>query len=286
VQPQPPTPSSDLAERLIYRALTVIAPLVRLLVAYGVTYPRFAAALKRVFFDAAAQELAESGRKQTDSAISLLSGLQRRDTRILGRENPQGLPAKSERVSLAQQVVLRWSSLPEYVDADDNPFELPFSSDHPDTPSFTRLAQSVSRDVHPAAVLDELQRLGLAHFDGSIVRRVADLFVPTQFDELTKLMAGSTHDHLAAAVANIRGREPKFLEYSLFSDELRPASVEELHALTRAQTKVLLKRARAAAIEKTNRDRALGFDDQPEMRMRIGVYFYAEPMPRDDERKE
>ena len=67
------------------RVLRVLQPLVRLLLRNGVTYTVFAAALKRVFLDAARQELAGRGMAQTDSALSLLSGVHRRDVRGLTR---------------------------------------------------------------------------------------------------------------------------------------------------------------------------------------------------------
>ncbi len=277
-EPGSPQSAHALADRLIERALTIVTPIVRLLVAYGVTYPRFAAALKRAFFDAAAAELDAAGKKRTDSALSLLSGLHRRDTHALGRLNPTGLPPKVERASTAQQVALRWSSVPDYLDAEGQPRDLPFKS--ADEPSFAQLAQSVSKDVHPLSVLEELVRLGFADFDGSRVRRRSELFVPADFDELAVLMTSSTHDHLAAAVANLRGRDPRFLEYSVFSDELRPDSVEVLHATLKKRTRELFRQARAQAVELTDQDREKGFADAPEMRMRFGVYFYAEPIQR------
>jgi len=52
-------------------------PLVRLLIKNGVTYPAFAVALKRVFLDAARAELARQRMPQTDSAVTLLSGVHR-----------------------------------------------------------------------------------------------------------------------------------------------------------------------------------------------------------------
>ena len=67
------------------RVLRVMQPLVRLLLRNGVTYTVFAAALKRVFLDGARQELAARGMAQTDSAVSLLCGVHRRDVRSLSR---------------------------------------------------------------------------------------------------------------------------------------------------------------------------------------------------------
>ncbi|MBE0547214.1 MAG: hypothetical protein IH627_06020, partial [Rubrivivax sp.] len=63
--------------------LRVMQPLVRLLLRQGVSYPAFTAALKRVFLAAAQQELAARGMAQTDSALTLLSGVHRRDVRTL-----------------------------------------------------------------------------------------------------------------------------------------------------------------------------------------------------------
>lgn len=275
---QPPASDDVANERLIQRCLALLAPVVRLLVACGVTYPRFAAALKRSFFDAAKEELDASGRRATDSALSLLSGLQRRDTRVLGRDNPTGLPPKAERVSTARQVALRWNAEVEFLAPDGTPRPLPFRADD-DGPSFSKLAQSVSKAQHPAAVLDEMVRLKLAEYDGSTVHRISEPLVRGDFEQMTLLMSQNVRDHLAAAVANVRGREPRFIEHSLFSDELRAESVAELHALLLEHSRELFRHARLAAVQKSDRDRELGFTDAPEMRMRFGVYFYSEPMP-------
>src|SRR5689334_8427166 len=86
-------------------------PLVRLLVRHGVTYPAFAAALKRVFLDAAVDELRERAMAQTDSAVSLLSGVHRRDVRTLTRAAEAATPRTAATpLSLAGEVVARWLS--------------------------------------------------------------------------------------------------------------------------------------------------------------------------------
>ena len=60
---------------------------------------------------------------------------------------------------------------------------------------------SISSDVRPRAVLDELVRLGMAEEgeDGQI-RLLATGFVPRQgFAEMAQLMQDNLHDHLARA---------------------------------------------------------------------------------------
>lgn len=93
-------------------ALRVLHPLVRLLLRHGVTYPVFSAAIKRVFLDAAQAELAARHMPATDSAITLLSGVHRRDVRNLTRSaaetDPDTASAVDEPLGLVGQVVARW----------------------------------------------------------------------------------------------------------------------------------------------------------------------------------
>jgi len=114
-----------------------MAPLARLLVANGVTYTMFARALKPVFLQAAERELQSEGKRITDSALSLLSGVHRKDVRTLTAD---AQPAKRT-VTIASQVTMAWTSQPEYLDADGHPRPLPMRAADADAPSFERLSQ-------------------------------------------------------------------------------------------------------------------------------------------------
>jgi hypothetical protein len=48
----------------------------------GITYPQFAQALKTTFFDVARKELEERDSRITDSSISILSGVHRKDVKV------------------------------------------------------------------------------------------------------------------------------------------------------------------------------------------------------------
>ena len=67
--------------------LRLMRPLVRLLLRHGVQHRAFAIALKQVFLEAAQDELRSRGMAVTDSAITLLSGVHRRDVRTLLRSD-------------------------------------------------------------------------------------------------------------------------------------------------------------------------------------------------------
>ena len=73
--PQPPTEKTTAILRQALRA--VLRPLVRLLLQNQLTYPAFAALLKEVYVELADAEFRLSGKRQTDSRVSLLTGIHR-----------------------------------------------------------------------------------------------------------------------------------------------------------------------------------------------------------------
>ncbi|MCU0951280.1 MAG: DUF6502 family protein [Burkholderiaceae bacterium] len=270
----------SIPDEVLQQAMHLLAPVVRLLLAHGVDHPRLAAALKRVFVDEARADLARRGQNDTHTAVSLLTGLQRRDVRALVDEHAPPLPRKATAPTLPMQAVARWASEAQYLDEEGRPRALPMRSADADEPTFERLADEISKDVHAPALLEELLRLGLARVDErGRARLVSESFVPTgDFSQLLGALARGGHDHLAAAVSNVVEREQRFLDYSLFADELRPESAEALQALARRLWRSAYKRSVVAATELIERDKARGFTpDAPEMRVRFGVYFYSEP---------
>lgn len=75
------TPIPSPGQPVLTQVLAMLQPLVVWLLRSGVGYTDLTAALKPVFLEAARAELARTGAKQTDSAISLLSGVHRKDVR-------------------------------------------------------------------------------------------------------------------------------------------------------------------------------------------------------------
>jgi hypothetical protein len=251
--------------------LHLFKPLARLLLRHGVAYPAFASALKQVFVDAAMDELQQAGRKQTDSAISLLSGVHRRDVRTLGHSVMARALAAGEPMNMASQVVARWLGDLDYLDDQGLPRALPRAGAGP---TFDALVAAISSDVRPRAVLDELVRLGLAQESDGAVRLMAPGFAPQQgFNEMASLLQDNLHDHIAAAAANLEGRN--YLEQAIFVDQLTAESVQQLHAASarawRQSFKTVMKEAQA----RFDHDQAHAGAPERRHRVRFGSYFFA-----------
>lgn len=265
------------------RVLRVMQPLVHLLLRNGVTYTVLAAALKRVFLDAARQELKERGMAPTDSAITLLCGVHRRDVRTLSRgdaapeagaNNASAAPAAATLpLGLAAQVVARWINDTAFVDAQGTPLVLPRSGGEV---SFDALVASVSRDVRPRAVLEDLLRLGVLHETDQGLELEGSGFAPRQgFEEMSTLFADNLQDHAAAAAANLQG-QASFLEQAVFVDEITEASAEQLHKAAVVAWKQALKTVMTEAQQRFDSDASNATTDQRQHRARFGVYFFSQ----------
>jgi len=255
--------------------LRLLKPAVALLLRHGVAYPAFAAALKPVFLEAARDELRRAGHKQTDSAVSLLSGVHRRDVRTLGRlaADDDALDALDAPLNLASQVVGRWLSDPAYVDEEGHPHLLPR---YGEAPSFDALVAATSSDIRARSVLAELERLGIARLEDGAVRLLEPGFVPREgFDEGMALLRDNLQDHLAAAVQNVSG-QGNFLEQSVYVDQLTAESAQQLHALSARIWRQAFRSVMREAQLRFDADQAHAPADQRVHRARFGAYFYAE----------
>lgn len=249
--------------------LAVLRPLVRLLVRNGVTYPAFAQALKRVFLEAARAELAGRGMAQTDSAVTLLSGVHRRDVRQLSRGSAPGpAPAADEPLSQAAQVVARWMSDPACLDDTGRARAL-------SRVEFDALVAAVSSDVRPRAMLDELLRLQAVHDGDDGIVLADDGFAPRHgYDETAALFSANLRDHAAAATVNLEG-ERDLLEQAIFVDQISEDSARRLHQVAVQAWRQAFRTVMREAQQRFDADAALPAP-QRRHRARFGVYYFSD----------
>ena len=272
-----PTPENAIRppEALVKALRRVLRPLVRTLVAHGLPFPYLAAMLKSVYVEVAETSFGTDGARMSDSRISLMTGVHRKDVRRLRAERDWDDYAPPV-AGLSGQLILLWTGSQDYLDADGHPLPLPRASDVPGTSSFDRLVASVSTDVRPRAVLDEWLRLGIARLDtAGRVCLEPQAFVPEKgFDEKAYFFGRNIRDHIAAAGENIGGRVPPFLERTVYYDHLSIHSAEILgEAARRIGMDALLAMNREALVCAQADERA---PDAPH-RMSFGVYFYSTP---------
>jgi len=217
-------PTND-AEFNLQQILLLMNHLTKWLIRSGLGYTEFAAALKPVFYQQAVNELERLEKKATISAISLLSGLHRKDITLFNDAISEGeLISKAgmaEPLSIPARVVGLWV-------AEDWPEQMPFYNLK--QTSFVELVKKVSMEMHPRSVLNELVRLGIVRQDRRQVILQKRSFIPDQStQDLRKLLTQNLQSHINAGLHNIFfSEQTSFLEESVRADELTKESVQML----------------------------------------------------------
>ena len=261
------------SNKLLDTLVRVLVPLVRLLIAKGVTFQTASELLKRVYVKAAQDHFAKDD-ATTGTRLSLLTGLNRKEIRRLTKEaaaesHPENM------ISYAMAVHTAWRSNRRWRDRDGNPKMLPrHTSGRQGT--FDDLVRSITTDYRPGAVLEELLRLGhVMEDDAGRVRLTNPEFLSLrEFSDRLVLLGDNLEDHANAAVRNVLEPEPIFLERSVFSDELSHESAESLALVAREQWKrvhdVMFDRSVRAEKDDVAEERTT------DTRIRVGMYFYSE----------
>jgi hypothetical protein len=261
----------DRSTLVLDAVLRLIKPAARLLLQNGVSYGAFATALKRVFLAAAQDELQARGMARTDSAITLLSGVHRRDVRTLLRSAPADdqAPVRAP-LSMASEVVGRWLTQQPWLDEQFRPRCL---SRGAAADSFDTLVASVSSDIRPRAVLDELKRLGVADETEQGVALLAEGFAPRQgLEQMALLFADNLSDHLTAAARNLQGQD-NFLEQAVHVDQITAASAQALHQAASAAWHQAHRDYLRLAQQRFDADARQAQPGERNQRARFGVYF-------------
>lgn len=265
IRPPPGDPPRALTQALA----RLLRPLVRILIAHGITLPVLARLLKEIYVDVAEREFPVAGKKQTDSRLNVLTGVHRKDIRALrGRGRPAELPSSA--LSRSALMISIWAGSPAYLDARGRPRALPRTGGRP---SFENLVASVSKDIRARAVLDEWQRLGLVHIDKhDRVHLNNAAFIPREdFADLAFYFGRNLRDHIAASGHNLEGGKPPLLERAVYYEKLTPKSIEELAAYTREVGQQTLLAVNQKAFELARRDAPAPDALQ---RMTFGIYFF------------
>ncbi|ABG30202.1 hypothetical protein CEP88_12710 [Roseobacter denitrificans] len=251
----------------------LMRPLVRTMINRGITAPAFYKLLKTVYVDVAYEEFRLDGTAPTDSRVTLLTGVHRRDVRaILSNEDDAWKTARGKSAAFAT-VLSQWMTRPEYQDDAGHPMGLPRTSD--DSPNFETLVREINTDIRPRTILDELMRQELVHESDDGLLRISDGAFSGPVSDHDKLVffASNVGDHLAAASQNLLSEDAPFLERAVFYNRLSPGSVDQIeqHAGQLAQNMLETLNAQSSRLQQADQN-----ETEPKERYRLGVYFYRE----------
>ena len=252
----------------------VLRPLARLAVATGLSYARIDEVLRQVLVEAASAAHPTLPPQRRVSRISTTLGLNRREVTRLTKITPQTQALAP--ASHATRLFLKWQTDRRFRDASGTLRRLPRQG-HGRT--FEKLAQEITRDVHPRSLLGELCRLGLARHDEEhdTVELVVEAFVPRDDrGRMLGFLGANVGDHFDAAVSNVLGEGREHFEQAIFADELSTESIRAFRDTIARQWQALRKAVVPALETLIEVDRAVG--RAQDQRIRVGLFSWTEPM--------
>lgn len=253
----------------------LLRPLVRLMLSFQITYPFLINVLKSLYVEVADQEFAVDDKRQTDSRITLLTGVHRKDVKRLRNETSESLNTPKA-ISIGAQLIAYWLGSEQFWDSDGKPLALPLrtSSDSSGLKTFDDLVELVCKqDIRPRVILDEWLRLGIARQDkeGRVCLNTGAFTPDKGFDEKVFFFGKNLHDHICASAHNLAGRTPSYFDRSVYYDKLSQASIQELAKLANETGMDALTRMNKAALALQQRDQSAS---DRNYRMNFGVFNY------------
>lgn len=259
----------------------LLRPIVRRMIAYGVSYPAFAELAKQVYVEVAEAEFGLAFKRQTDSRVALVTGIPRKEvaSRRRRRDAARALPEVED--TRVTHVIGRWMAGPPYATPDGIPRRLPYES--ATAASFAGLVREVGGDIPVRAVLDELLRLGSVSLGaGGDLELRREAHIPDEGDEGRFTLLGSDPGELFATIAhNIEHPDAAWLQRKVAYDHIGAAALPALREEARQSGLDFLRRANAL-LASYDRDRTPDAPGGARTRVAVGVYYFEEALSGDE----
>ena len=265
---------------LVTAARLLCKPLIRLLIEKGVTFTQFRDLIKELYVEVADESFSLDDKKTSDSRIFVLTGIHRKDIKRIRQQNEQGNGSITSSASLSGEIIARWSSMPEYLDAKGKPGPLLKSAKNGEA-SFDQLVSSINKDVRPRVILEEWLRMDIVQLkDDYVILKKSAFVTNKEFKEMAYYLGHNVHDHMASCVNNILTEEEPMLERSVYYASLTEKSVNKLNAIADKKGNELLQYLNKQAIKFYDVDK---YKEDANFRMRLGVYWYQKHISTDSD---
>jgi hypothetical protein len=265
------------AEGLLRAAAETLRPFVKRLLEAGVPYGHLEARVRALFVEVAERDLAIPGRRQTDSRIALLTGVNRKEVRRLrGGRGAQPPPASFSR-NQAAALISRWMADRRATDRHGRPRAIPYQAAR--GPSFVELARAVTVDLPPRALLDELLRTGAVELRANdLVAVCGAAYVPARGrPEKLAMLAEDPAELIETMLRNVLADEGEaLLQRKVFYDNLGAEGAARVRREMRREGERFLRRV-DRLLAKHDRDRNPRAAGGERRYAGLGVYYFEAP---------
>jgi len=262
-------------EALAKAIKTMLKPLVKLLISQGITYIGLLEMLKRTYVEVAEESFSLKNKRQTDSRISLLTGVHRKEVKRIRNELDTPPTEQEIKASKSAQMMALWTGHQAFLTPQGQPAPLNRNTSEGE-PSFETLVHTVSKDKHPRSVIDEWLRQNIIFIDhdGKIQLNETGYIPAKDFEEKLFFAGKNIGDHLAIVAHNLAGETPPLFDRAVYYKNLTPESVNALETLAKQKIMQVLTEINQQASQYQQQDKN---KENAHAQMHLGAYFYKTP---------
>jgi hypothetical protein len=265
-----------LSDKVLKAVEYLLYPLVRLIIARSISYGTFTDVIKFVMVKEAEKQLKlKNAEAISDSRLSIITGIHRKEVKRIRALKSNDVA--SYEPSLASQVVARWAG-DRKLRTKTGIRKLARKKTSNTDYDFEDLVRSISTDIRPKVVLEELIDRGLVteDEDDRLELHPENLALKQDQEETLQYLSLNIHDHLATSVNNLINPGQKQLDRCVHYHGLSAGAVEKLKQLAEKHAMESLVTINKAAQELIKEEQSKG-----ELRMNFGTYFHHEKTKQD-----
>jgi hypothetical protein len=171
----------------------ILRPIVRFCIRHSIKLQEISTALKELYVECARDDVAASGSRPSDSRIAAMTGVHRKDIARLQTEPA----AESRKMDVVQRVIGQWRHDPRFSSSNGKPRTLKCEGT---SSEFASLVSSISSDLNPYTVLNELMRTKSVTRTARGAKLVVGVYMPRNDVKLGFSVLGSDIEALTTAV--------------------------------------------------------------------------------------
>jgi hypothetical protein len=266
---------TEIKNALYAAVLRILRPLVRILLRNGIPHRTFADLAKWVYVDVARTEFGIAGRKQTDSRVSIITGLSRKEVGRLKRAVQASDEEALYRYNRAARVIAGWVKDRRFLDSKRAPKPLPAEGNDS---SFGELVKAYGGDVPPRAVLDELLSVSAVRKrkDGRL-ELLTGAYLPAGDEPAMLSILGTDTAHLNETIDhNISGKDDgRFFQRKVAYDNVPVEAAEQFRNLSAEQAQQFLE-SLDRFLSRHDRDANPSVAGSGRKKVGLGIYYFEE----------
>jgi hypothetical protein len=223
---------NDIQRQILGAFLIALRPLARILLQFGIGFREFSEIMKTAFVDVATKDYGLRGRPTNISRVAVMTGLTRKEVRRLREKLEAGDHAVVVKSTPLAEILHRWHSESEFLDASNRPAKLTFSGDEG---SFASLVKRFGGDIPPGAMRTELKRVGAVREDKDGILEVVNRTLSPRgaHEKLVTALVHGIYPLNAAIAHNLNpGGDDSWAQISSYSQSIRASDVPRLRRIS------------------------------------------------------